>query len=86
MRGSTRSNKDVCTSTDYINEVVLSSVLDNTKSSQEQHLAYLAELSTGIDSKIVDCMDARIYLSKSKLRDPDQPSFHEAMHGKDSEF
>ena len=64
----------------------LTSVLDTSRSSQNQFLAYLAELCTDLDSRIVDCTDANVYLSKSKLRDPDQPSFHEAMHGKDSEF
>ena len=42
-------------------------------------------MSTDIDSGIIDCTDVRIYLTKSKLKDPDQPSFLQAMNGHDSD-
>ena len=48
-------------------------------------MAYQAELATDLDSGILNCSDARVYLTKSKLKDPDQPSFLQAMHGHDSE-
>ena len=85
LRRSTRSNKGIRTSTDYINQVFLSSMSMEYPSSQQEFLAYQAELSTDLDSGIIDCTDARVYLTKSKLKDPDQPSFLQAMNGHDSE-
>ena len=85
LRRSTRINKGIKTSTDYINEVFLSSMETDFTSSQQEFLAYQAELSTDLDSGIIDCMDPRVYLTKSKLKDPDQPSFLEAMHSHDSD-
>ena len=38
-----------------------------------------------LNSGIIDCSDSRAYLTKSKLKDPDQPSFLEAMHSHDSD-
>ena len=85
LRRSTRNNKGIRTSTDYINEVFLSSINSSFSSSHDEILAYQAELSTDLDSGIIDCADVRAYLTKAKIKDPDQPSFTEAMNGEDSE-
>ena len=57
----------------------------NYSSSQQEFLSYQAGLCTDLDSGIMNCPDARIYLAKSKLKDPDQPSFLQALHGHDSD-
>ena len=54
-------------------------------SSQQEFLAYQAELSTDLNSGIINCSDARVYLTKSKIKDPDQPSFLQAMNGNEAD-
>ena len=63
----------------------MSSINSSFSSSHDEVLAYQAELSTDLDSGIIDCADVRAYLTKAKIKDPDQPSFTEAMNGEDSE-
>ena len=85
VRRSSHSNKDTFSSTKYTDESYLSSVLDTDSNYQDYQLAYLAELCTDFDTGIINCADPRAYAAKMKLKDPDTPSLHEAMHGADAE-
>ena len=82
IRRSMRSNKGQYNETRYINEVFLSSVTDPGLSSQHSTLAYHTELSTDLDTSILNCSDPRAYAAKVRRgNDIDNPSFHEAIHG-----
>ena len=61
----------------------MSSIDIDSQTLHQEFLAYQAELSTDLNSGVIDCADARIYLTKSKVKDPDQPSFLQAMNGHD---
>ena len=59
----------------------LSSINPSQHSSHSAALAYTAELDTDINTGDMNCTDPRAYAAKTKLHDPDQPSYHEAMSG-----
>ena len=48
-------------------------------------LVYLAEVSTCGESGIENVIDPRVYAAKSKMLDPDSPTFHQAMNGEFAE-
>mmetsp|Transcript_15021 Transcript_15021/g.28265 ORF Transcript_15021/g.28265 Transcript_15021/m.28265 type:complete len:2300 (+) Transcript_15021:159-7058(+) len=85
-RRSSRSTKGTFTSTKYIDEVYLSSILDTPRSHHEVELAYRAELDTDFDTGDLNHFDAHAYVAKLKKHDPDNPTYTEAMSGNDAEF
>jgi hypothetical protein len=64
IRRSLRSNKGQYNETRYINEVFLSSVTDPSLSSHHSTLAYHAELTTDLDTGILNFSDPRAYAAK----------------------
>jgi hypothetical protein len=73
-------------STKYIDEVYLSSILKVPRSSYEAALAYHADLFTDFDTGDINYFDTHAYVAKLKKNDPDNPSYMEAMSRDDSEF
>ena len=74
IRRSMRSNKGQYNETRYINEVFLSSVTDPGLSFQHSTLAYHADLSTDLDTGILNCSDPRAYAAKARrVNDIDNP-------------
>ena len=59
-------------------------VTPNSPYSTSAKLVYLAELSTDLDTGIIDCLDPRAYAAKFKTYTPDNPSFNMAMSGEDA--
>ena len=84
-RRSSRPTKGAMQSVKNIDECYLSSVIDPTLSNQKQQLAYLAILTTNLDSFDVEYDDPRCYAAKFKLKDDDSPSYYEVIHGPHSE-
>jgi hypothetical protein len=63
-------------------------MLDQTKhdSFYKKQLAYSAELLTCFDTGIHNIIDPRVYAAKTRRKvDPDFPTFHQAIHGENSE-
>jgi len=61
--------------------VFCSSILDSSLSFQDQILAYHAALETDFDSGLSNISDPRAYAASHRLKDPDNPSWYEAMNG-----
>ena len=81
LRRSARATKGTWSSSRYINEVFLTCVLAPTLSSQEQALAYHAELSTDYDHGLLNCHDPRAYAAQTLTTSSDNPSYTEATTG-----
>jgi hypothetical protein len=69
----------------YTPEAFCASINDPSLSVQEETLAYHAALETDYSTGDYNGCDPRAYAAIHRLHDPDSPSFHEAMHGPDSE-
>ena len=80
--GSWRSSGDVHhTSTEHIDAVFLSSVLNDGQSHQNSILSYQAALHIDLNTGESHCDDPRAYAASHKSNDPDNPSYHEALTG-----
>ena len=77
-RRSTRTTKSP---TLYVPTFLASIDPSGHQSSHSAALAYAGELQTDINTGEVHCTDPRAYVAKTKVHDPDQPSYHEAMTG-----
>lgn len=84
LRRSARSTKGQFTSTKYIDEVHLSSILEVPCTHSETELAYHAELHTDLDTGEMNYYDAHAFVAQLKKHDPDNPSYTEAMSGADA--
>ena len=87
VRRSERTNKGHYNCTKYIDEVYLT-MLDQTKHDNfyKKQLAYSAELLTCFDTGVHNITDPRVYAAKTRRKDdPDSPTFHQAIHGENSE-
>ena len=85
-RRSTRSTRGTFKSTRYIDESYLTSIENmETMDPYMSQLVYLAEVSTCGESGIENVIDPRVYAAKSKILDPDSPTFHQAMNGEFAE-
>ena len=83
-RRSSRSNKGQFHSLKYIDAAYLTSVLDPTLSHYQATLAYQAECETDFDTSELNISDPRAYAARSRLNDPDSPSYYEALTGEDA--
>ena len=52
--------------------------------SHNGQLAYMRALQMDLDTGIIDIIDPRVFATKVHA-DPDQPSFHQAIHGKSAD-
>lgn len=59
-------------------------VLDNANNYQQEQLAYQVFQSADTLTNCVECSDTRAYLASTKKKDPDIPSFFEAMQSPES--
>ena len=80
-RRSSRVNKGVFNSERFIDQVFLSSLQDSSQSYTESQLAYQADILTDLKTGEINCTDPRAYAAKSRLHDPDTPTYHEALTG-----
>ena len=82
VRRSTRANRGIRTVTRFQDEAYFASVPDTIDPrSNSATLAYMAELSTDLDTGTVECADHRAYAAKFKMYDEDNPSFTMALSG-----
>ena len=86
VRRSTRSNLGV-KAPQYMQEFnhhksFLASILDTSHTEYESNLAYMADISTDLDTREYNGNDPRAYAGKHKLNDPDMPSYSDAVTGK----
>ena len=85
-RRSSRNNKGTFASTRFINEVFLSSQEDPSLSQHDKEAAYLADLSSDLDLGLLNTVDHRAFAAKSKKKkDPDMPSYFEALSSPEAE-
>ena len=83
---STRANRGQLTSTRFQDETFLNSISDPEMTLQESILAYNAAVHMDYDTGIINGInDPWAYAASHKLNDPDNPSFNEAMFGKESD-
>jgi hypothetical protein len=80
-RRSSRVNKGVFNSERFIDQVFLSSLQDSSQSYTKSQLAYQADILTYLKTGEINCTDPRAYAEKSRLHDPDTPTYHEALTG-----
>jgi hypothetical protein len=81
-----RSERTIKRATRYIEEAYLSNVSYTTLDFNGQHaqLAYMAELLTCSDTGLVDITDPRVYATKLRGKDPDMPTFQQAVNGSEA--
>ena len=66
-------------------QAFLSTVLDDTRTTSEANLAYLADVHTDLTTGEFNFFDARAYAAKHKINDPDMPSYTSAVTGEHAE-
>ena len=87
VRCSTRFNTGTYTKSKYIDKVFLANIDHHTLDTEAHQaaLAYLSELHTCFDTGFVNITDPQVYAAKKCGNDADNPTFHQAINGPDSE-
>ena len=81
LRRSDRTNKGTYSSTRFINQAFLTSICDPHRPHQETSLAYMATLETDLETGEENCLDPHAYAAKHNIKDPDNPSYNDALTG-----